>query len=59
MHCSSQKYCNMIVGQSQTQGFSVRERAGGEGKCRYFNNGLENKESTLGCPYNCVPKRAV
>jgi hypothetical protein len=49
----------MIVGQSQTQGFSLRERAGGEGKCRYFNNGLENKDSPLGCPYNCVPKRAV
>lgn len=58
MHCSSQVNCNSVVGQSQIEGFSLQGKAGGDGECKYYNNGL-NADSTIGCPYNCVPKRAV
>lgn len=54
MHCSSQKYCNSIMGLNQKDGFDVKERAGGEGKCRYYRD-----ESEGGCPYNGAPKRAI
>ena len=56
MHCSDQSSCNMIMGPSHAEGFSLTEKAGKQ--CRYYNNGLESN-SLIGCPYNCVPKRAV
>jgi hypothetical protein len=58
MHCATQKNCNIFLGQSQTEGYNPAFKAGGDGKCRYFNYGKE-ASSTMGCPYNCVPKRAI
>jgi hypothetical protein len=50
MHCATQTNCNEALGSLQKQGFQFGERAGGDGKCRYY---------TKDCPYSGVPKRAI
>jgi hypothetical protein len=46
------------MGQDQANGYNVASRAGGDGKCNYYNFGLDST-SSMGCPYNCPPKRAL
>jgi hypothetical protein len=58
MHCADQKYCNNILGHDQTGGFDLISKAGGAGKCKYYNQGRELNDA-MGCPYNCAPKRAI
>ena len=58
MHCATQKNCNFFLGQSQRQGYNAGDRAGGDGKCKYFNYGKPDNDVN-GCPYSCVPKRAI
>ena len=56
MHCATRKDCNEIIGKNtQSDGYSMGERAGGQGKCRYYVGGTGKK---ITCPYNGIPKRA-
>ena len=60
MHCATQANCNEYCGINQRGGFNPSKRAGGDGDCFYYHNSNDKKARGLhGCPYTCVPKRAV
>ena len=56
MHCAEQKYCNSIMGETQNDGFTYDNRAGGGGNCHYYKDKIDGMP---GCPYNAPPKRAI
>lgn len=56
LHCATQEHCHFLAESDQSAGWVPGEKAGGDGKCRYYKT---SKNGAIGCPYVNAPKRAI